>query len=445
MIAPPMIDTDKELKITLHSNQLRAYKSKERIVALISGIQGGKTRVGGLWMMKQIAKYDGPQEAFIIAGPNFKLMEKSTIPWTLHLLKGCGVYNKNDHKFTLNGGGTVWFASMTDDQSVEGATNVRAIWLDEAGLIRLNSWINILGRSSFKQCQIFITTTPYSLNWLYTDLYRPWQKGELDNVDVIQFRSIDNPYFPKEEYELQKSRLDPRVFERKYGGTFQRMAGLVYGEFDLRNICDPFLITDKYRVVAGVDFGYSNPFAVSIRAIEKTGENDYQIGEFYKAFLTAPEKVEVCQQLKKRYGIRQFYCDSEAPDDIKLMNNAGLIATGVEKPKGSVEYGISLHYALIKSKHHAIFKGQCPHTEDEYATYHYFEDKGKEENMKEEPVDSNNHLMDANRYVTLKTKYIRDQVNEPFVPVSTHLEDVLAGKYHKETEPDWAVHTMKVI
>src|SRR6185436_3561587 len=100
--------------------------------------------------------------------------------------------------------------------SMEGITNVRGAWCDEAGQMSRYFFENVEGRCALKQAPIFITTTPYSMNWL-AELVEAAQKGDPDSK-VIQLRSIDSPYFPKSEYERQKAKLDPRRFAMKYEG-----------------------------------------------------------------------------------------------------------------------------------------------------------------------------------------------------------------------------------
>lgn len=402
-----LLSDEQTLDITLHKFQLEAYDSTKRITALVSGIQGGKTCVGGIWMNRRVALFDDPGVNFIVAAPTFKLLEKSTLPWMLYLLKGHGYHDKKFNRFHLNRGGTIWFASMQDDDSVEGCTDVQGIWIDEAGKIRYNSWINLLARSSFLQCPIFITTTPYNLNWLYEDLYMPWRKGERDDVHVVQFRSCDNPYFPKEEYEHQRKILDSRVFKRKYGGTFERMSGLVYPDITADNFCEPTTFNRKrFLMCGGVDFGFTNDFAITIRAISLDGTYDYQIDEFAKPFVELKQRAEILKQFTTMYGIEVFYCDSEDPTQINYLQNEGINAVGVEKGKGSVERGILLHTELINTNKHKMFKGKCRKTAEEYGTYHYAENVKKDKNEVEKPVSKNDHLMDANRYVTMETRYI---------------------------------------
>lgn len=442
MLTPPkMIDSDSLLDITLHPFQEEAIFSNKRITALISGIQGGKTRVGGLWMANKTAEFDAPRNTFIVAGPTFKLMEKSTIPWMLSLLQGYGKFDKQHYRYHLNQGGVLWFASMQDSDSAEGATNVKGIWIDEAGKIRYNAWINLLARSSFSQCPIMITSTPYALNWMYKDVYLPWSKGTREDIKIIQFRSCDNPYFPKAEYELQKKILDPRIFAMKYEGTFQRMAGLVYPELDEANYIERHYPPQHfYDYYAGVDIGFANPFAIVVRAIKKDGSQDIQVAEFYRSFLNPVERTNVLKQFNQVYKFKQIYVDSANPDDIALFVSAGLPATAVKKGPNSVQFGIQLHQEIIKTKMHRIIPENCPYTLDEYSTYHYEESEDEtEKSTREEPIKIKDHLMDANRYCTMMTVKLRHKPAEVQPNSKTHLEQLLSGEFKrsKQEDTDW--------
>jgi hypothetical protein len=65
-------------------------------------------------------------------------------------------------------------------------------------------------------------------------LWDPWQAAKRDHpqIDIINFRSIDNPAFPKEEYHRVKESMPPWRFSMLYDGLFSRPAGLIYGSFD---------------------------------------------------------------------------------------------------------------------------------------------------------------------------------------------------------------------
>lgn len=434
------IDTDDLLDITLHPHQAQAYFSTKRVTALISGIQGGKTRVGGLWMTRRIALFDKPKNTFIVAAPTYKLMDKSTLPWMLNLLKGCYThYDKSKNKISLNGGAELYFASMQDSDSVEGATNVQGVWMDEAGKLRYSAYINLMARSSFTQCPVFMTTTPYAMNWLYKDVYMPWVKGERDDIEIVQFRSCDNPYFPREEYEKQKRLLDSRVFEMKYGGTFQRMAGLVYPEFSEAENGIKEYNARFFTNYAGVDIGFSNPFAITVRAICNDGTQDIQLAEYYKSFLNPVERTNVLKKFHEKFNFKEIYVDSAHPDDIALFQAAGLPAVPVKKGPGSVEFGIQRHQEIIKTRIYRIIISNCPNTVDEYNTYHYEEKEDEtEDNIKEVPVPIKDHLMDANRYVTVMTINIRNKATRKFKPHPTDLQQLIRGDFSESKKcDDW--------
>ena len=430
-----------KLKIRLHKKQEQAIVSNKRIVNCISGIQGGKTLIGALKTRVAVSRNKDRDVCFIVTVPTYKTWAQATSFHFNRLFGGLGEHNKLESVFNLYDGRKIYIRSMDNVWSIEGITNCVFIWNDEVGQNRYQAWVNIMGRAAFKEAQIFNTTTPYALNWLYHDLYKPWTEGKLSDVDVVQWRSIDNPYFPKSEYERQRKMLDSRVFAMKYEGTFQKMAGLVYEDFDRDlNQKDDFdwrRFRERYYVYAGVDWGFSNPFAVVVRLIARDGSEDYQLDEFMRSYMTPEECVRVARDLQRQYGIEVFFCDEEAPDYIKAFNNAGLHASPVKKGKGSVMEGIGLHNTLIKTRMHKLIRGKNPLTMDEYETYQFAEKIDRYENSEEKPVDANNHLLSATRYVTMATQWIRDRQEKinTYKPVMSRIEQL---KIRKVREVDWA-------
>jgi phage terminase large subunit len=196
---------------------------------------------------------------------------------------------------------------------------------------------------------------------------------------------------------------------------------------DPKNYIEPHQIRqDQYKVFCGVDIGFQHPFALAPRAISNDGINDYQIGEYSRSFLDPNERVQVAIRFKKMYNISVFYIDSAHPDDIALFNKAGLNAVGVKKGPGSISHGIGLHTEIIRDGTYKIFRGKCPQTEEEYETYSYPESKN--DDIDENPVDMNNHLMDANRYVTMMTTHLRAVSHQAAATQRTRKERVLAGE-----------------
>lgn len=389
-----------------HAKQDLALFSTKPIVLLATGIQYGKTTVGALWMKKRMIETANPEANFIITSPTYKILSQSTLPPFIKHMQEFGVYHRQDAVFESKELGRCYFRTATDPDSIVGITNVYGIYGDEAGLYGLYFWENIQARAAFKAAQILLTTSPYTLNWVYKDLIRPKNKDRAarPDVDYIKASSIENPYFPKEYYERMQATMDERRFRAMFGGNWEKMEGLVYDVFDEElNSITPFELPKGTRYFAGVDWGTTAPFVIVLRAITPTGDH-YQITERYKTGLTILDMIGLAKQLKQYYPIEYFACDPSAPGYIEEFNRAGLPAIPAVN---DISRGIGLHYELVKTKRYKIFRGDNKYSIDEYETYHYpspDEEVTADKDIKDRiPVKQSDHAMDANRYVTMAT------------------------------------------
>jgi len=421
------------MQIDLHPYQLQAFLSKKLIVCCISGIQSGKTFCGSVWARKKISEYTEPDSSFIVAFPTYKIGTSSTIPSFLQHNSQLGHYQKADSLFKLKHGPTVYFRSMENEWSCEGISKCRGIWLDEGGLISDQAWINLTGRASPMQAQIFISSTPYFMHGFYHDLYRSWVDETRDDIDCVQWKSVDNPFFPKEEAERQRKILDPRMFRMRYEGVFEKMSGLVYPDFDHLNLCDAFKIDrEKFLVVGGADWGQANPMGIVIRAITRQHQGryeDYQIAEFKRSGLTADEQINKCLEYQAKYKTDGWVGDSADPGMIALGQSRGLSIVGARKGPDSVAYGIGLHSELIRTKQHKVFRF-CQETIREYETYAYAPST-TERPVSEKPIKVNDHLCDGSRYVTMHYRYLYDRSEKVLPPAKTHLQRLLDGEFRE--------------
>lgn len=398
--------------------QEKALRSKAPITLLATGIQYGKTSVGALWTKLRMHEHTDKLDNFLVLAPTYKILQQSTLPPILRYMDGFGDYNRQDAVFTMHGGGKCYFRTGTDPDSIVGITNVRAIYGDEAGLYSLYFWENIQARAAFKDAPILLTTSPYSLNWVYKDLIRPKQRDANNRPDVLYLkaRSIDNPYFPRDYYERMRATMEPSRFNAMFGGEWSKMEGLVYKCFDdLENTCEPFVLPPGTRYVGGIDFGTTAPFVFVIRAITPSGDH-FQVTETYRSGLGITDWIAILKQKLQSYPVKIIYCDPSSPGYILEINRA-IHGTGCSAvpAENDIKLGIDLHYALIASRRYKLFRGDNKHTVDEYETYHYpSEDEVRaDSNVEDEkPVKQNDHAMDANRYITVAT-YTGDHRKTP--------------------------------
>ena len=410
--------------------------SRKRISIAGTGIQWGKSIVGVVWLKILMHQHSDPTCNFLVTSPTYKILYQSTLPVFLSINGDIGTYDKKAETFRIHGGGTVYFRTGTDPDSVVGITNVYAILCDEAGKYSRYFWDNVQARSSLKEAPIMIVTSPYSLNWLYTDFIRKYANNDQyvrELCHIVQANSAENPYFPMKEYVDRQNTMDIRRFNMIYGGQFHKAEGLVYDVFNQdTDVIDPISLPSSTRYFAGVDWGYTDPFVVTVRAVTESGMH-YRVGEIYKPNQRLQEMVDQASRLKGLFNIEKFYADPSRPEYIAEFCRNGLRCIPANN---EILPGIEKHYELIKDHRFKIFKDVCIHTVDELETYHYPEEielkpdqNNKNKNL---PVDQSNHTMDADRYCTMGTFTIGKKKSKIVVSKSNeklHEESPLIVEY----------------
>lgn len=378
------------------------------ICLLVSGIQFGKTSVGAMWMKIKNHTYTDKGDNFLVTSPTYKVLNQSTLPPYLKFMEGYGTFSKADMTFKIHSGGTVYFRTGTDPNSVVGITDVRAILCDEFGLYSLYFWENIQARAAFKGAQILGVTSPYATNFLYKEIVRPKLKDPAARPDVtfINARSDESPYFPKDVYERNKSTMDPRRFNMVFGGNFERMAGLVYDCVDEEeNQVQMFPFPTATRFFCSVDWGFTEPFVLLVHAILPSGAR-FQVSETYRTGLTITDIIMICKQKKDVFNVEKFFCDPSQPGYIEELNRNGMSAMG---SLNDIRVGLDCVYELLKTRQLKFIRGSSPHTWDELEMYHYPapEELNPDQEAKEQlPVGQNDHAMDALRYMALMTRHM---------------------------------------
>jgi PBSX family phage terminase large subunit len=278
---------------------------------------------------------------------------------------------------------------MDEPNSIEGM-DILAAWMDEAGLMKQESWINVQGRLSMSKGRCIITSTPYAINWFYRDVYLNKDNPEFD---IIAWNSTDNPKFPKDEVERMKKSLPKAIFERRYLGKFTRLEGLVYAEFDEDfHVVEPFDIPDDWVCFGGLDFGRSNPNAIVCIAQDISNNTFYVYKEFYRS----ETLLQTISQFLHNEKMSYVLADTQSAQLIaELQQFHG--NKNVKEADKTIDVGIERVRSLLQEGRLKFFRDRCPRTLDEIKQYHYAASTG-ERDASEKPVAKDNHAMDALRY-----------------------------------------------
>jgi phage terminase large subunit len=173
------------------------------------------------------------------------------------------------------------------------------------------------------------------------------------------------------------------------------------------------------RVVAGVDWGYTNPGVILVGAFDGDGRL-YIVCEVYRTQRTDSWWVEQAQALTQEFGIERFICDPSEPANIRTFEEHGLVAEGADN---AISQGISAvkerlvlagdgrprlyyyEYALRDRDEGRLAARQPVCTDQEMDSYVW--PKARDgSSVKEVPVKVNDHGMDALRYLC---RYASDQ------------------------------------
>lgn len=275
------------------------------------------------------------------------------------------------------------------------SASAKAALFDECGQdkVSLNSWEAILRRLSLSQGRVLGGTTPFNLGWLKTQIFDRWRAGDAD-YQVIQFKSIMNPSFPRAEYERARRTLPRWKFEMFYNGEFSRPAGMIYENFTQAHIMPAFPIPGGWPRYLGLDFGAVNTAKIWI-AEDPATKLFYVYREEHGGKRTTLDHVKSVKQ----YNEHHLKAYGGAKSEIQQRDDytaAGL--TVMEPLIADVEAGIDRVAALLKARRLYVLD-TCPGLIDEFGRYaRELDDSGQ-------PIDkiknkNDFHHLDALRYVT---------------------------------------------
>ena len=241
---------------------------------------------------------------------------------------------------------------------------------------------------------LFIST-PKGFNHWY-DLYNLEAKDT--DYKSFHFTSYDNPFLPVDELNKAKRELTEDRFAQEYMADFRKTEGLVYKEFNrskhLFGDDEEKFVVNIVEVVAGVDFGHTNPAAV-IKIIKDHDSNYWVTNEWYKTGQTDAQIAEYVAAC----GFNKVYPDPESAGGVQELKNRGVNVREVIKNKDSVRSGIQKVRELFLAGKLKIHQ-RCVNLIMELETYSYPE-KQDMRNEPENPIKENDHALDALRYALM--------------------------------------------
>jgi phage terminase large subunit len=265
------------LHINPHEGQRRALASKKQIVAMLCGKQSGKSILCPLWLYQRILDWDKEVQTgdaitdatFWAVSPSYPLQDEKLQPTFYDFFVstlGIGKYHVQKKRLDVtitreDGTNIIYgikFKSADKPESLASAS-VAALVCDEAGQDAFSqaAWEECRARIGSTGGRILITTTLYNYGWIRHLIFDEWKRGNPD-IDVIQFKSIMNPFFSKGEWDNAKRMMPDWKFQMSYCGQFARPLGQIYEHFNESCIVEPFDISPISYKFVGIDPGITH-------------------------------------------------------------------------------------------------------------------------------------------------------------------------------------------
>lgn len=222
-------------------------------------------------------------------------------------------YNKAAQTFEFMESNTlVEFKTANDPQSLRGA-GLDILWIDEAAFIPDGEAYEVVRSAlSDKQGLIITTTTPWGENWFYETFFT--DKALKDEKQFrVEYTSIDNPYFPREEWEYLKEHMHPVIFAQEHLASFKAMHGValngewlkyyVFGNPDTRT--DDITVprekdTYKLDLFMGIDPAISiadaaDDFAMALIGVDPKTAQVFLL-DYYLGHIAFPEQIDKIEE-----------------------------------------------------------------------------------------------------------------------------------------------------
>lgn len=339
--------------------------------------------------------------------------EDKVVPFRHPVLAGAS--RKLRHSYEFANGSSVVIVGLDDPDKIM-STEYDMILIFEATETTADDYEKLLSRlrnGVIPYQQIIADCNPsYPKHWLNV-------RASGGGMTRLLSRHEDNPMLFRDgewtdfgaSYVERLERMTGHRLQRLRYGKWAAADGLVYEEFDSAiHLCTPVDITPMRKFVS-VDFGYNNPFVCQWWAIDGDGSM-YRYRLIYKTKTLVEDHARLIRELSRGERIECAVCDHDAEDRATFARHSGMhtvpavksIEDGIQAVKARLRVGGNgkpRMYFVVNALHERdreLEESKSP--ADDVAEFDcYVMPPGSDnKNVKEVPVDKDNHGMDAMRY-----------------------------------------------
>lgn len=367
----------------LEVNTTISYKHIEdcptRVCHLVGGSRSGKTYAALQWLIVQALQN---KELVTIVRKTIPSLKRTVMKDFKDLMQTMGIWNENDFNisdrtYTFYNDSQIQFISTDNAEKLRGVKS-NILWIEEASEVDSESYLQLQIRTTGK---IILSYNPTVSPW-------HWLR-EMQDCTRYFTSYKDNPYLEKSVIRALEDLKNTNIkaYQVYTKGEYTTNDKAIF-EFQLVE-----WLPDEAEFIAwGLDFGYANDPNALVSVWKLNGNELYILEHCYEKGMVTNEIVDM---LKKAVsGNEEIWADSSEPRLIEEIRRAGFNIKPVTKGKDSINFGIGVlqNYKIKIPK-------SCQNLINEFYSYEWETDRfGK---ILDRPVDFNNHLLDAARYVAM--------------------------------------------
>lgn len=292
----------------------------------------------------------------------------------------------------------ILFCGLDDPEKVKSITPANGvlerIFIEEATEIKRDAYLQLKkrlrGRSEHSKHIIMAFNPILKSHWIYKEFFGGWQDDktvyEDDKLLIVKTTYKDNMFLTAEDRKLLEDESDPYFYNVYTLGNWGVLGNVIFKNWRVEDLTKQIPQFDKIR--SGVDFGFVDPTAMIKVHIDKNRKRIYVFDEVYQQFMNDDVLLKSARAF---FGDKYVIGDSAEPKTINFLASNGIKIAGAMKGGDSIVRGIR-----YLQGYEIIIHIGCQNFKNEIEQYHWREDKYG--NVLEDPVDANNHLLDALRY-----------------------------------------------
>lgn len=260
-------------KQTSFHQQVRAHN----IVLFNGGRGSGKTTSGAVQAWLESVRYQ-PGSRGIVLSPTYRLAQDVTKPEFFRWFdrKLITRYNRQENVVELSNGSEIAFRSADEPDSLRGA-NRAWCWFDEPRNVKTREQFDIVYAQLRPTMKLWMTSTP-KMGWLY----RLFVADPLPNSFVVDVKTSDNPYLPKEYEHGLRVQYTGGFARQELDAAWENFEDVIFDNWSGDNInADKAKYDPNLGYFWSIDDGYVNARAILIYQ-ERHDGSIAVIAEYYK-------------------------------------------------------------------------------------------------------------------------------------------------------------------